>query len=460
MNTLRLAVVGHTNVGKTSLLRTLIRSTAFGAVSNRPATTRHAEAVTLPLGSDLAFELVDTPGFEDPSGLLDLVHALRRDNREPGRETFQRFLDGAAEDGDFAQEAKAIRQMIAADLLLLVVDAREPVIGKYLDEFRLLSLLATPSLVVLNFVARDTAEPARWREAARAANLHNVTAFDTVVFDAADERRLWQQIELLLPAATVHCQRLLALSARTRLEQRIAATRLIAELLLDSAALRMPIVGDQPPPIAVRVRTAEAQLHADLMGVYRFDERDYAAADLALPTTHWAWDPFAADVLEALGLSLGLSAAKGAAIGATVDAFTAFHSLGAATLIGAGLGAGLDAATRLGRVLREKLSGVRHLQIEPGVALLLARRAVWFVHDLEHRGHAAQSALSARTAVATALPGELELKTLLGRCQRHPEWSRFDPAPELDEDREQVLHRLAQVITTAIAATDVATAAE
>ena len=35
---LRVAVVGHTNTGKTSLLRTLMRDVNFGEVSDRPAT--------------------------------------------------------------------------------------------------------------------------------------------------------------------------------------------------------------------------------------------------------------------------------------------------------------------------------------------------------------------------------------------------------------------------------------
>lgn len=443
----RIAIVGHTNVGKTSLLRTLIRSQSFGVVSNRPATTRHAEAVRLDVGDGLGFELVDTPGFEDPSGLLDLVHEARHDAREPGSVTLQRFLASPAAGTDFAQEAKAVRQMLGADLLLLVVDAREPAIGKFLDEFRLVGLLGKPSLVVLNFVARTTADTVRWRSAAQAAGLYNVTAFDTVVFDAADERRLWQQIELLLPAAGEHCLRLLELRDRMRREQRAIAVKLTAGMLVDCTALRVAAEGASSPVLETRVRSTEARLHEDLMGVYCFDEAAYAACELALPTARWAWDPFAPEVLEELGLSLGLSAAKGAAVGATVDAFTAFHSLGAATLLGAGIGAGLDAASRLGRALRERFTGMHYLQIELGVAVLLARRAVAFITDLEHRGHAAQSSLAAHAAVAQPLPHEAELRTLLARCQRHPRWSRFDEAPALDDDtREKVLAQIARLI--------------
>jgi len=452
MTTFRIAVIGHTNAGKTSLLRTLIRSTSFGVVSNRPATTRHAESVRLELGDGHAVELIDTPGFEDPSGLLDLVHALRQDARELGRETLQRFLASGAAEGEFMQEAKAIRQMLNAELLLLVIDARESVIGKFLDEFRLLALVAKPSLVVLNFVARPTADPASWRRAAQDASLHNVTTFDTVVFDIDDERRLWQQIELLVPASGEHCRRLLALREQARREQRAMASRLIAAMLVDCASLRIAEDG-QAPALVAQVRATEARLHEDLMGVYGFDDKDYVEGELPLPTVRWSWDPFAPEVLEELGLSLGLSAAKGAAVGATVDAFTAFHSLGAATLIGAGLGAGLDVVTRLGKSLRERFGGVRYLQIEPGVAVLLARRAVRFVAELERRGHAAQGTVSARAAMATPLPDEAALRTLLARCQRHPEWSRFDAAPALDDDdRDKVLRRLTQLLAAMLAA--------
>lgn len=66
-----LAVVGHTNVGKTSLLRTLIRDTHFGEVSHRPSTTRHVEGAKLLIAGKPLLELYDTPGLEDAIGLLD-----------------------------------------------------------------------------------------------------------------------------------------------------------------------------------------------------------------------------------------------------------------------------------------------------------------------------------------------------------------------------------------------------
>ena len=49
---LSLAVVGHTNTGKTSLLRTLLRDSTFGEVKNAPSTTRHVEEALINDGDD------------------------------------------------------------------------------------------------------------------------------------------------------------------------------------------------------------------------------------------------------------------------------------------------------------------------------------------------------------------------------------------------------------------------
>ena len=90
---LKLAVVGHTNTGKTSILRTLLRDVYFGEVKNEAATTRHVEQAKLTdsqTGEDLVI-LYDTPGLEDASGLMDWLEdntASRRD----GIERLQQFL--------------------------------------------------------------------------------------------------------------------------------------------------------------------------------------------------------------------------------------------------------------------------------------------------------------------------------------------------------------------------------
>lgn len=450
--TLRIAVVGHTNAGKTSLLRTLLRAEDFGDVSNRPATTRHAEAARLDLGEGWALELVDTPGFEDSAALLDTVLAQRQAARDSGRELVRRFLAVPDAGGALAQEAKALRQLLDADLALLVVDAREPLLGKYQDEFRLLGMLGVPCQVVLNFTAAPTACAARWRDGARENGLPHVTAFDTVVFDAGEEQRLWQQIGLLLPDAAP-VARVSALRARELATQRTEAAMAVAEFLVDVAAWTAAAPGGDPAPLAGTVRGAEAALHTRLLAICRFDATAYRASALPVPVARWDWDPFAPEVLRELGLGIGMSAAKGAAVGATVDAVVAFHSLGLATLIGAGLGATFETLARLGRGLQARLWGEPLVQIEIDVAVLLARRAVLLVRDLERRGHAAQDAIAARSAAAVPLPEEAALREWLARAQRRPTWSRLGPDSAAPDDaRRNAIVAMAGLLARAVAA--------
>lgn len=82
---LSLAVVGHTNTGKTSLLRTLLRDSGFGEVKNAPSTTRHVEEAAISDGADTLVFLYDTPGLEDAGGVLEWLEN-HTDNRSDGIE--------------------------------------------------------------------------------------------------------------------------------------------------------------------------------------------------------------------------------------------------------------------------------------------------------------------------------------------------------------------------------------
>src|SRR3546814_15972252 len=77
---LKIAVVGHTNTGKTSLLRTLTRDSGFGDVADSPGTTRHVEGARLRLDGRPVLEWFDPHGMEDSIALLEYLERLD----EPG----------------------------------------------------------------------------------------------------------------------------------------------------------------------------------------------------------------------------------------------------------------------------------------------------------------------------------------------------------------------------------------
>ena len=126
-----IAVVGHANTGKTSLVRTLTRDRGFGEVSPRPGTTRHVEGVQLMADGRALVELHDTPGLEDPgrlraAELRDFIDARWGAERLDGPARIDRFLDSPEGDGHWAQEAKVLRRLRHSDAGFFVIDARDP----------------------------------------------------------------------------------------------------------------------------------------------------------------------------------------------------------------------------------------------------------------------------------------------------------------------------------------------
>jgi len=69
---LHIAVVGHTNTGKTSLIRTMLRSTEFGVIEDAAGTTRHVEQATISADNTPVLNLYDTPGLEDSRRYLPI----------------------------------------------------------------------------------------------------------------------------------------------------------------------------------------------------------------------------------------------------------------------------------------------------------------------------------------------------------------------------------------------------
>jgi hypothetical protein len=390
---LRIAVVGHTNAGKTSLLRTLARSRDFGDVSPSPATTRRVEPISLRAGGVEAILLLDTPGLEDSIGLLEAIDAAAP-SREGKADSIERFLASDEATGRFSQEAKALEAARAADLLLAVIDARDRVLPRHLDELELLSRCGRPLVPVLNFIASPAAAPAAWRDALARLGLHAVAEFDTVVFEADGESRLFEKIRTLAEPHRDAIDRLLAERARDRRDRRQAAARAIADLLLDSATLIVEVdPGTSEEHAAVDrlrelVRQRERRGHRELLSIAGFAADDAAVAEAALDSFEVGVDLFSPEALKAAGFSAASGAAAGAALGAAIDLAVGGISLGAAAGLGAMIGGVLGATGRQARKLVMLAKGGREASAGDPTLLLLLHRGTTLAKGLERRGHA------------------------------------------------------------------------
>jgi GTP-binding protein EngB required for normal cell division len=456
---LRLAVVGHTNTGKTSLLRTLTRNVDFGEVSPHPATTRHVEGTSILLEGTKVLELYDTPGLEDSIGLLDHLDGLAKGRRDERLEVIREFLESRPALKRFAQEAKAIRQVLDCDAALYVVDARDRVLGKHRDELEILARCAAPVVPVLNFTADPDAQVPLWRDQLARVNMHVVAEFDTVVLDELSEQRLFEKMRTLLDA---HAPTLTALAdERRRLRDALvrASADLAAELLVDVAAHVVPVpvdqaesVGREVETLRQRVRDREQQCVEQLLQLHQFHPDDYRPESLPLVNGRWGLDLFSPEALKQFGVSTGGAAATGALVGLVLDAMTLGTSLGTLTAAGATVGGLIGAGRTHGRRLLDRLRGMSELRCDDGTLRLLALRQIMLIQALLHRGHAAVTPVggpepdrldAARQRSTKGLPAALE------QARTRPHWSRLDqgaPARAPDPGRDAARAALARLL--------------
>jgi hypothetical protein len=165
-----LALVSHTNVGKTTLARTLLAQDV-GEVRDAPHVTEFADEHRL-LRSEAGDRLMlwDTPGFGDSARLLKLTQRLRQSDTALGwllGQVWDRVADRPFWSSQ--QALKAVRTH--ADVVLYLVNAAEsPAAAGYVaPEMDLLAWVDKPVIVLLNQLgaprpdAEEAAEVDAWR---------------------------------------------------------------------------------------------------------------------------------------------------------------------------------------------------------------------------------------------------------------------------------------------------------
>ena len=399
-----IAVVGHTNTGKTSLMRTLTHDVSFGEVSDRPAVTRDVAGVALLIDDRPVAELYDTPGLEDSIALLDHLHHLRGDHRRDNVEVIREFLKTDEAGTSFSQEAKVLRQVLKSDVALYVIDARDRVLGKHRDELDILRMCGRPVVPVLNFIASHDAQSSLWRDHLSRLGLHAVAEFDTVVIDELSEQHLFEKMRTLLDEHRRTIDRLIDDRREQRRTLIANSARVIAELLVDIAALRLLVPRDDEDRLRKSgarlrdlVREREQRCVRDLLELHRFHPDDCTADALPIEDGRWTFDPFDPEVLQQFGIRAGSGAAAGAMAGLAIDLATGGMSLGAAAATGAAIGAVLGGGQSHARRLFHRMRGLAELRVDDGPILLLAVRQIDLVRALLRRGHASQHRVTLET---------------------------------------------------------------
>ncbi len=198
MTRVTLSLVSHTNAGKTTLARTLLRRDV-GEVIDQAHVTEVAEGFTLIATEDCELWLWDTPGFGDSARLLK---RLRR-HSNPVLWFVQQVWDRITDRPLWSSQQAAINIRDEADVVLYLVNAAEQPeeAGYVAPELEILGWIGRPIVLLLNQTGEADAGPEAMAERLRAWRHHAerfVAVREVLALDAFS--RCWVQESLLLRA--------------------------------------------------------------------------------------------------------------------------------------------------------------------------------------------------------------------------------------------------------------------
>jgi hypothetical protein len=360
-----LTLVSHTNAGKTTLARTLLKR-EIGEVRDAPHVTEVAQAHTLleTPGGDV-LRLWDTPGFGDSARL---VQRLRTADNPIGwltREVWDRLRNRPLWCSQ--QAVRTVRE--SADVVLYLVNAAEdPADAGYVaPEMQILTWIGKPVVVLLNQVgpprpaADERAEVDRWKSAMSAfESVREVLALDAFARCWVQEGVLLRALGSFVPAQKQPAmRRLAALWQRRNIDRFRQSMGVLAQQLLATVHDRQPVAPSSPGERSRRLLSAlglgEREVHRTREAAMaelaeRLDRQIRTSTD-RLIALHGLEGEAAAVVLERLEthysvtepMSAGKAAAAGGIASGALAGLMADLAAGGLTL-----GAGIIAGTLVG----------------------------------------------------------------------------------------------------------------
>lgn len=448
LNELNLAIVGHTNVGKTSLLRTLIQDSDLGVVSDKPGTTRHVEAIKFSLEREKKIIFYDTPGLEDSIALFDYIQRLNNDfPKQDGIDKLQQFLASPEANYQFEQEAKVIRQVLNSHAAIYVIDIREPVLEKYHDELALLAYSDKPILAVLNFVAEASPYELAWKQLLSRVGIHMQVRFDAVFPSIEGEERLYHSLSLLLDSATSILNMWQAHLEQQRQTRQQNAKLIIAEALVDVTAYAEKAkenIESIAKQMQEKVRKREQRAIDDLLNLYCFSVGYDSEENLPLVKGRFSSDLFNFEAIKLVGISVSKGVMSGATIGAGIDLALGGITLGTATIIGATLGGLAQVAKHYSKNIKHRLSGYTKMSIDDAVICFLSLRLIQLMVSLANRAHAdRRPIILAKLKDSSWQKGKLPKSLQVSRI--HQEWSTLNKfnIRRYSQQRQEVINNVA-----------------
>ena len=198
-----LSLISHTNIGKTTLARTLLRKDVGQVLDQAHVTIQNEQFLLLETPDGLRLNLWDTPGFGNSHKLLKRLQGFSNPIGWLVSQVWDRLADKP-----FWCSQQAIRNVQdEADVVLYLVNATEdPAMAGYLQpELDLLTWLNKPVIMLLNQTGLTDPDQqhqlkTRWKQQwSSQAVIHDVMSLDAFTRCWVQEGLLWDRIVQALP---------------------------------------------------------------------------------------------------------------------------------------------------------------------------------------------------------------------------------------------------------------------
>jgi hypothetical protein len=456
MTTVTLSLISHTNVGKTSLARTLLRR-EIGEVRDQAHVTTIAEAHPLIETPDARLLLWDTPGF---GGSVRLMARLRRE-RDPIGWFLHQVWDRVVNRPLWCSQEAVRNVRDEADVVLYLVNAAEDPEGAgYLrPELELLAWMARPLLVLLNQLGPEGSDAvARWRgHLAGFPMVRDVLSLDAFSRSWVEESVVLERvIDLLAGDKRAAMTRLCAAWNARNLDVLARSIDAIAEYLAETATDREPLGeeagtswirerlddlralsrGDRERAMGAlfdRVQGRTRRLMDRLIALHQLSGASQARVERRL-------EDAASEGLEGINPTTGAVAGgllTGLLAGLGADVLTGGLSLGGGAIVGAIAGA--LGGYALGGAFKLATGGRAAIQFQPAALDRLARDAVLRYLLVAHHGRGRGDYADVESPAEWAVDVDAELGRR--RDELHAAWreaARQERTPAL----ARVLHEI------------------
>jgi GTPase Era involved in 16S rRNA processing len=266
-----ISIISHTNIGKTTLARTLLRKD-IGEINDAPHVTSEPERHVYLEGKDDVIWLWDTPGFGHVGKLLT---RLERENGKIGW-IMNEIVDKVFNRALYCSLSAARNVRSQADVVLYQVNAQEnPEDAGYInDELKLLDALEKPTIMVLNriditsqFSVTDlkNLEKAFLHQFGHYKCLENVTVLDAFSRNWLQELKLLNMIlPLLEPKKGKGLSRLINIFQGRQNQVLKNCAEAAAQVVLHTSQQRFTLEDDQDPEQVFRKLESELQDQIDV----------------------------------------------------------------------------------------------------------------------------------------------------------------------------------------------------